>query len=155
MKPTTSTVVSSSAARRACPRCQQLVKDLFGKEPHKGVNPDEVVAVGAAIQAGVLTGEVKDVLLLDVTPLSLGIETLGGVLTTLIARNTTIPTRKSEIFSTTIDNQPFVEVHVLQGERQMARDNQTLGRFHWWAFRRTARGAEDRGRVRHRRERHR
>jgi molecular chaperone DnaK len=112
------------------PRVQQLVKDLFGKEPHKGVNPDEVVAVGAAIQAGVLAGEVKDLLLLDVTPLSLGIETLGGVMTTLIPRNTTIPTRKSETFSTAADNQTSVEVHVLQGERPMARDNRTLGRFH-------------------------
>ena len=112
------------------PKVQQLVKDFFGKEPHKGVNPDEVVAVGAAIQGGVLKGEVKDVLLLDVTPLSLGIETLGGVMTTLIPRNTTIPTRKSEIFSTATDNQTSVEVHVLQGERQMARDNRTLGRFH-------------------------
>jgi len=112
------------------PRVQQIVKDLFGKEPHKGVNPDEVVAVGAAIQAGVLAGEVKDLLLLDVTPLSLGIETMGGVLTTLIPRNTTIPTRKSEMFSTAADNQTSVEVHVLQGERPMARDNRTLGRFH-------------------------
>ena len=112
------------------PKIQQLVKEYFGKEPHKGVNPDEVVAVGAAIQGGVLKGEVKDVVLLDVTPLSLGIETLGGVMTTLIARNTTIPTRKSEIFSTATDNQTSVEVHVLQGERQMARDNRTLGRFH-------------------------
>jgi molecular chaperone DnaK len=112
------------------PRVQQIVKDLFGKEPHKGVNPDEVVAVGAAIQAGVLAGEVKDLLLLDVTPLSLGIETLGGVMTTLIPRNTTIPTRKSETFSTAADNQTSVEVHVLQGERPMARDNRTLGRFH-------------------------
>jgi molecular chaperone DnaK len=112
------------------PRVQQLVKDFFGKEPHKGVNPDEVVAVGAAIQAGVLAGEVKDLLLLDVTPLSLGIETLGGVMTTLITRNTTIPTRKSEVFSTAADNQTSVEVHVLQGERPMARDNRTLGRFH-------------------------
>jgi molecular chaperone DnaK len=111
------------------PKIQQLVKEYFGKEPHKGVNPDEVVAVGAAIQGGVLKGEVKDVLLLDVTPLSLGIETLGGVMTTLITRNTTIPTRKSEIFSTATDNQTSVEVHVLQGERQMARDNRTLGRF--------------------------
>jgi molecular chaperone DnaK len=111
------------------PRIQQLVKEYFGKEPHKGVNPDEVVAVGAAIQGGVLKGEVKDVLLLDVTPLSLGIETLGGVMTTLITRNTTIPTRKSEVFSTATDNQTSVEVHVLQGERQMARDNRTLGRF--------------------------
>jgi molecular chaperone DnaK len=111
------------------PKIQQLVKDFFGKEPHKGVNPDEVVAIGAAIQGGVLKGEVKDVLLLDVTPLSLGIETLGGVMTTLINRNTTIPTRKSEVFSTATDNQTNVEVHVLQGERQMARDNRTLGRF--------------------------
>jgi molecular chaperone DnaK len=111
------------------PRVQQIVKDLFGKDPHKGVNPDEVVAVGAAIQAGVLAGEVKDLLLLDVTPLSLGIETLGGVMTTLIGRNTTIPTRKSETFSTAADNQTSVEVHVLQGERPLARDNRTLGRF--------------------------
>src|SRR4051812_22146005 len=111
------------------PKIQQLVKEFFGKEPHKGVNPDEVVAVGAAIQGGVLKGEVKDVLLLDVTPLSLGIETLGGVMTTLIPRNTTIPTRKSEIFSTATDNQTSVEVHVLQGERQFSRDNRTLGRF--------------------------
>jgi len=112
------------------PKVQQLVRDYFGKEPHKGVNPDEVVAVGAAVQGGVLTGEVKDVLLLDVTPLSLGIETLGGVMTTLIQRNTTIPSRKSEIFSTAADSQTSVEVHVLQGERQLARDNRTLGRFH-------------------------
>ncbi|MGE0044014.1 MAG: molecular chaperone DnaK [Vicinamibacterales bacterium] len=112
------------------PRVQAIVKDLFGKEPHKGVNPDEVVAIGAGIQAGVLAGEVKDLLLLDVTPLSLGIETLGGVLTTLIPRNTTIPTRKSETFSTASDNQTSVEVHVLQGERPLARDNRTLGRFH-------------------------
>jgi len=111
------------------PRVQHIVKDLFGKEPHKGVNPDEVVAVGAAIQAGVLAGEVKDLLLLDVTPLSLGIETLGGVMTTLIPRNTTIPTRKSETFSTAADSQTSVEVHVLQGERPLARDNRTLGRF--------------------------
>src|SRR5438045_1425906 len=112
------------------PRVQAIVKDLFGKEPHKGVNPDEVVAVGAGIQAGVLAGEVKDLLLLDVTPLSLGIETLGGVMTTLIPRNTTIPTRKSETFSTAADNQTSVEVHVLQGERPMARDNRPLGKFH-------------------------
>jgi molecular chaperone DnaK len=112
------------------PRVQQIVKELFGKEPHKGVNPDEVVAIGAGIQAGVLAGEVKDLLLLDVTPLSLGIETLGGVMTTLIQRNTTIPTRKSETFSTAADSQTSVEVHVLQGERQLARDNRTLGRFH-------------------------
>jgi molecular chaperone DnaK len=111
------------------PKIQQLVKDYFGKEPHKGVNPDEVVAVGAAIQGGVLTGDVKDVVLLDVTPLSLGIETLGGVMTTLITRNTTIPTRKSEVFSTATDSQTTVDVHVLQGERQLARDNRTLGRF--------------------------
>src|SRR6202171_2641853 len=112
------------------PKIQQLVRDVFGKEPHKGVNPDEVVAVGAAVQGGVLAGDVKDVLLLDVTPLSLGIETLGGVMTTLIPRNTTIPTRKSEVFSTATDSQTSVEVHVLQGERPFARDNRTLGRFH-------------------------
>jgi molecular chaperone DnaK len=112
------------------PKVQQLVKDFFKKDPHKGVNPDEVVAIGAAIQGGVLAGEVKDVLLLDVTPLSLGIETLGGVMTTLITRNMTIPTRKSETFSTATDSQTSVEVHVLQGERPLARDNRTLGRFH-------------------------
>lgn len=112
------------------PKVQELVKNIFGKEPHKGVNPDEVVAVGAAIQGGVLAGDVKDVLLLDVTPLSLGIETLGGVMTVLIPSNTTIPTRKSEVFSTASDNQPSVEIHILQGERPMAMDNRTLGRFH-------------------------
>jgi molecular chaperone DnaK len=112
------------------PKVQQMVHDLFGKEPHKGVNPDEVVAIGAAVQGGVLAGDVKEVLLLDVTPLSLGIETLGGVMTVLIPRNTTIPTKKSEIFSTAADNQSSVEVHVLQGERPLAKDNRTLGRFH-------------------------
>jgi molecular chaperone DnaK len=112
------------------PMVQELVKKVFGKEPHKGVNPDEVVAIGAAIQGGVLTGEVKDVVLLDVTPLSLGIETLGGVMTKLIEANTTIPTRKSEVFSTASDSQPSVEIHILQGERPMAADNRTLGNFH-------------------------
>jgi molecular chaperone DnaK len=111
------------------PRVQAIVKELFGKDPHKGVNPDEVVSVGAALQAGVLAGEVKDLLLLDVTPLSLGIETLGGVMTTLIDRNTTIPAKKAETFSTAADSQTSVEVHVLQGERPMARDNRTLGKF--------------------------
>ncbi|MGH9532338.1 MAG: molecular chaperone DnaK, partial [Terriglobales bacterium] len=112
------------------PRIQALVKELFGREPHKGVNPDEVVAIGAAVQAGVLGGEVKDLLLLDVTPLTLSIETLGGVATGMIPRNTTIPTKKTETFSTAADSQTSVEVHVLQGERPMARDNRTLGKFH-------------------------
>jgi molecular chaperone DnaK len=123
------------------PKIQQMVKDYFGKEPHKGVNPDEVVAVGAAVQAGILAGEVKDVLLLDVTPLSLGVETLGGVMTKLIERNTTIPTKKTETFSTAADNQTSVEIHVLQGEREMARDNRTLGKFHSWGPARAARRA--------------
>ena len=122
------------------PRVQQIVKELFKKDPHKGVNPDEVVAIGAAIQAGVLGGDVKDLLLLDVTPLSLGIETLGAVFTKLIDRNTTIPTRKSEIFSTAADNQTSVEVHVLQGERSMAKDNRTLGKFHLVGIPPAARG---------------
>jgi molecular chaperone DnaK len=112
------------------PKLQQIVKDFFGKEPNRSVNPDEVVAIGAAVQGGVLTGEVKDILLLDVTPLTLSIETLGGVATPLIPRNTTIPTKKSEVFSTAADGQTSVEVHVLQGERPMGRDNKTLGRFH-------------------------
>merc|ERR1711965_869498 len=111
------------------PAVQDAVKAFFGKEPSKGVNPDEVVAVGAAIQGGVLTGDVKDVLLLDVTPLSLGIETMGGVMTKLIESNTTIPTKKSEVFSTAADNQPAVDIHVLQGERPMAADNKSIGRF--------------------------
>ena len=122
------------------PAVQKLVKDFFGKEPSKGVNPDEVVAVGAAIQGGVLTGEVKDVLLLDITPLSLGIETLGGVMTRLIESNTTIPTKKSEIFSTAADNQTSVEIHVLQGERPMANQNKSIGRFHLDGIPPSARG---------------
>src|SRR6185437_5008631 len=112
------------------PKLQQIVKDFFGKEPNRSVNPDEVVAIGAAVQGGVLTGEVKDVLLLDVTPLSLGIETMGGVMTRLIDSNTTIPTKKTETFSTASDSQPSVEIHILQGERPIASANRTIGRFH-------------------------
>ncbi len=122
------------------PAIQQLVRRLTGKDPHQGVNPDEVVAVGAAIQAAVLSGEVQDVVLLDVTPLSLGVETHGGVMRRLIERNTTIPTRKSEIFSTAADNQTSVEVHVLQGERELAQDNKPLGRFHLEGIRPAPRG---------------
>ena len=137
------------------PAVQEKVKELTGKEPHRGVNPDEVVAVGAAIQAGVLAGDVKDVLLLDVTPLTLGIETKGGVMTKLIERNTTIPTRKSEIFSTAEDNQPSVEIHVLQGEREMATYNKSLGKFQLTGIPPAPRGVPaDRGRLRHRRQRH-
>jgi molecular chaperone DnaK len=130
LKPSQINEVVLVGGQTRMPKVQQAVRELFGKEPHKGVNPDEVVAVGAAIQAGVLVGDVKDVVLLDVTPLSLGIETLGGVMTRLIERNTTIPTRKSEIFTTAADNQTSVEIHVLQGERELARDNRTLGKFH-------------------------
>ena len=130
MKPSDIDQVVLVGGSTRTPKVQEIVTKLFGREPHKGVNPDEVVAVGAAIQAGVLAGEVEDVLLLDVTPLSLGIETLGAVTTVLITRNTTIPTRKSEVFSTAADNQTSVEIHVLQGEREMARDNRTLGKFH-------------------------
>jgi len=129
MKPSDIDEVVLVGGSTRIPKVQEIVQDLFAKEPHRGVNPDEVVAVGAAIQGGVLTGEVKDVLLLDVTPLSLGIETLGGVMTRLIDRNTTIPTSRKEIFSTASDNQPAVSIHVLQGEREFAKDNRTLGRF--------------------------
>lgn len=130
MKPGDINAVILVGGSTRIPKVQQLVKELFGREGHKGVNPDEVVAAGAAIQGAVLAGDVKDVLLLDVTPLTLGIETLGGVFTKMIHRNTTIPTKKTEIFSTASDNQPSVEIHVLQGEREMAADNRTLGRFH-------------------------
>ena len=151
----TSTKSCWSAVRPASPRCRSWSRTMFGKEPHKGVNPDEVVAVGAAIQGGVLAGEVQDVLLLDVTPLSLGIETLGGVMTKLVERNTTIPAERKQIFSTADDNQTAVTVKVFQGEREMAADNRLLGpvqpgRHSAGAARRAA----DRGQVRHRRQRH-
>ena len=137
------------------PKVQQVVKDMFdGKEPHKGVNPDEVVAVGAAIQGGVLAGDVKDVLLLDVTPLSLGIETLGGIMTKLVDKNTTIPTERKQIFSTADDNQTAVTVKVYQGERQMAADNRLLGMFNLEGIPPAPRRAADRSQVRHRRQRH-
>ena len=137
------------------PKIQQMVKELFGKEPHRGVNPDEVVAIGAAVQAGVLAGEVKDLLLLDVTPLTLAIETAGGIATPMIARNTTIPTKKTETFSTFADNQSEVEVHVLQGERSMAADNRTLGQVQAGRHRAgSARRAADRGHLRYRCQRH-
>ena len=136
------------------PRVHEVVKEMFGKEASRRVNPDEVVAVGAAIQGGVLTGDIQEVLLLDVTPLSLGVETMGGVFTRLIPRNTALPARATEIFSTTIDNQPFVNVHVLQGEREMAEDNKSLAHFELTGHSAgAARRAEDRGRVRHRRRR--
>ena len=138
------------------PKIQEVVKQFFGKEPHKGVNPDEVVAIGAAIQAGVLQGDVKDVLLLDVTPLSLGIETLGGVFTRIIDRNTTIPTKKSQVFSTAEDNQTAVTIRVFQGEREMAADNKMLGQFDLIGHSAgAARRAAGRGHLRHRRQRHR
>ena len=140
LKPTNIDEVILVGGQTRMPKVQEIVKDFFGKEPHKGVNPDEVVAIGAAIQGGVLGGEVKDVLLLDVTPLSLGIETLGGVTTVLIPRNTTIPTKKSEVFSTAEDNQTTVEIHVLQGERQMAIDNRTIGKFQLTGIPPAARG---------------
>ena len=138
------------------PKVIQAVKEFFGKEPHRGVNPDEVVAIGAAIQGGVLKGEVKDVLLLDVTPLSLGIETLGGVFTKLIERNTTVPTKKSQVFSTAADNQTAVTIRVFQGEREMANDNKLLGQFDFVGHSsRAARDAASRSDVRHRCQRHR
>ena len=138
------------------PACSARSQEIFGKAPHKGVNPDEVVAAGAAIQAGVLTGEVEDVLLLDVTPLSLGVETQGGVATAIIPRNTTMPTSKSQVFSTTEDNQTVVRIHVVQGEREMARDNQTLGRFELVGIPPAPRGVPQiEVTLRHRRRRHR